>query len=105
MDQHPAAFLSRFIDPIANRFQLRLEGVNTVVAHTLDVQDLDSALPLLDPEGAVAFALVVLRVGAHSGAGGRGRGDVAVAVDVHVVRGRHQRALADRDDVGDPKSM
>ena len=50
--EHLPTLLARLVDPLADGLQLRLERVDAVVAHTLDVEHLDPALALLDPERA-----------------------------------------------------
>ena len=72
----------RLLDPITDRSELRLKGVDTVIADPLDVQYLNPPLPLFNPQRGPAFAW------------GRTR-------RVLVFRWRYQRALPNRDNVGD----
>ena len=50
MNKHFTTLCSRTINPITNRFELGFKSVNTVVADTFDVKDLDMILTFLDPK-------------------------------------------------------
>ena len=50
MNRHLATLCPRTVDPITNRFELGFKSVNTVVADTFDVKDLDMILTFLDPK-------------------------------------------------------
>ena len=52
MHEDLPALFPRLVDPVANWCQLRLERVDAIVAHALDVKDLDAAFALLYPERA-----------------------------------------------------
>jgi hypothetical protein len=50
MDQYLSTLQPGLLDPITDWSKLGFEGVDTVITDALDVQHLDSALPLLDPQ-------------------------------------------------------
>lgn len=87
MHKNLPTLFPRFVDPLANGWQLRLERVDAVVAHALDVEDLYAAFALLNPERA------------------RLRGRKAGLEGALPVFRRNERALADRDDVRDAERM
>src|ERR1700722_4254901 len=120
MHKHLAALHSRLLDPLANRLQLRLERVDAVIAHALDIEHLDPPLTLLDPERALtarAFSCNEMRV--------RGRPshtarqfttttntptpptitDTGAVRGTREVRGGYERTFADRNDVRDAQRV
>ena len=102
MNKHLAILCPRTVDPIANRFKLGFKSVDTVIADTFDIKDLDATLTFFDPKRAVAsrsFTGDELTRRRHAvrmrvlGRGGR------------MKRWRNESALADGDDVRDTECM
>ena len=58
MHEHLPALTARALDPLTHRLKLRLERVDPVVAHALDVEHLDPARALLEPQRALPRAPV-----------------------------------------------
>jgi hypothetical protein len=50
MHEHLPTLGPHLLDPLAYRLKLRLKRVDAIVAYTLDIEDLDLPLTLLDPK-------------------------------------------------------
>ena len=102
MNKHLTALRPRTVDPIANRFKLGFKSVDTVIADTFDIKDLDATLTFFDPKRAVtsrSFTGDELTRRRHVvGVGVLGRGG-------GMKRWRNESALADGDDVRDTECM
>ena len=102
MNRHLATLCPRTVDPITNRFELGFKSVNTVVADTVDVKDLDTILTFFDPKSAVTTRsftgdeLTRRRHVVDVGVLGRGGG---------MTQWRNESALADGDDTRDTECM
>ena len=102
MNKHLATLCPRTVDPITNQFELGFKSVDTVVADTFDIKNLDTTLTFFDPKGAVTSRSFtgdeltrrrhVVGVGVLSRGGG-------------MKRWRNESALADGDDVRDTECM
>ena len=102
MNKHLTALRPRTVDPIANRFKLGFKSVDTVIADTFDIKDLDATLTFFDPKRAVASRSFtgdeltrrrhVVGVGVLCRGGG-------------MKRWRDESALANRDDMRDTECM
>ena len=53
MNRHLATLCPRTVDPITNRFGLGFKSVDTVIADTFDVKDVDTTLTFFNPKRAV----------------------------------------------------
>ena len=102
MNKHFTTLCSRTINPITNRFELGFKSVNTVVADTFDVKDLDTTLTFFNPKRAVtsrSFTGDELTRRRHVvciGVLGRGGG---------MKRWRNESALANGENMRDTKYM
>lgn len=103
--QHSTTSKTRFLDPGADRVELRLECVDAIVADALDVEDFDSAFAFFDPEGALISRTLPRGVCGGSGicgvslcgSGWRGRG--------RRLRWGYERTFADGDDMCDSQGV
>ena len=102
MNKHLATLRPRTVDPITNQFELGFMSVNTVVADTADVKDLDTILTFFDPKSAVTTRsftgdeLTRRRHVVDAGVLGRGGG---------MKQWRNESALAEGDDMRDTEYM
>ena len=102
MNRHLATLCPRTVDPITNRFGLGFKSVDTVIADTFDVKDLDTTLTFFNPKRAVismSFTgdeLTRRRHVVDVGVLGRGGG---------MRQWRNESALADGDDTRDTECM
>ena len=102
MNKHLTPLCPRAVDPIANRFKLGFKSVDTVIADTFDIKDLDATLTFFDPKRTVtsrSFTRDELTRRRHvvcMGVLGRGG---------RMKRWGNESALADRDDVRDTECM
>ena len=102
MNKHLTALRPRTVDPIANRFKLGFKSVDTVIADTFDIKDLDATLTFFDPKRAVtsrSFTGDELTCRRHvvcMGVLNRGEG---------VKRWRNESALTNGDDMHDNECM
>jgi hypothetical protein len=55
MHEHFATLLARSVHPFTNRGQLGLERVNAIIAHTLNIEDLNAAFALLSVQATPSF--------------------------------------------------
>src|ERR1700722_18144916 len=114
MHKHLAALHSRLLDPLADRLQLRLERVDAVIAHALDIEHLDPPLTFLDPERALtarAFSCNEMRVRGRPSHTARQFTTTTTITHTDAVRGTrevrggYERTFADRNDVRDAQRV
>jgi hypothetical protein len=104
MNEHLSTFLACLVNPITDRFELGLKGIDAIVAYALDVQHLDATFPFLDPKRAMpAWPLAWNEV--RSWAWAMADSSRGSAMHGHMVWRRDKGAFANRDDVGYPKRM
>ena len=102
MNRHLATLCPRTVDPITNWFGLGFKSVDTVIADTFDVKDLDTILTFFDPKSAVTTRsftgdeLTRRRHVVGMGVLGRGGG---------MKRWRNESALADGENMRDTEYM
>ena len=102
MNRHLATLCPRTVDPITNQFELGFKSVDTVIADTFDVKDLDTILTFFDPKSAVTTRsftgdeLTRRRHVVDAGVLGRGGG---------MKQWRNESALAEGDDMRDTEYM
>ena len=102
MNKHLTPLCPRAVDPIANRFKLGFKSVDTVIADTFDIKDLDATLTFFDPKRTVtsrSFTRDELTRRRHVvGVGVLGRGG-------GMKRWRNESALADGENMRDTEYM
>lgn len=54
MHENFPTFHPSFVNPVADRSELRFEGIDPVIANTLNVQHLDPPFALFNPKGTMS---------------------------------------------------